>query len=350
MASAWIFHLIYERSNMNKLVKYEIDKDIYLCPISLNISVSKAHPSKGGTDVKVEEVALNGVLNMVGKDVSSKYVLDFSAVSELSRTEENRPNRFEKLNNAVSYFRKGKMDRDKYDVITVGNNLECLKGGNLDKVFSDLIDEWNKKDDPIEYIHSLAQIRFFIKDMEENNHKYEEKHLKYLESSNVYVNCYINIKAIFLRPDYLRLFVNDMTELLRLNFEDYDKVCLIGVSNNGIILAHLIAYQLHLDVKSINHVGPKYSLDSDTEVLNDLRHRKFVMVSDVICLGGEYRMTKAILEALGAKLLGAIAVVKIRDVYRNNNKCNDKIYSLINNVDQYDDLEYKIYIDLKGDK
>jgi orotate phosphoribosyltransferase len=285
-------------------------------------------------------------------------VLDFSNVSKISASRENI-SRLVNLTNAISYLKKG--------AIEICNGRNCLKkiNENFEASISVDIDVklknyWNdtleKQTDIVKFIHSYVFMDFLLRDIEENNHKYNDDNLKYLESSNVYVNRYINIKAFFLNPDYLRLLVNDMAEKIRLEFkEDYNKFCLLGVSNNGIILSHLIAYQLGMDVKCINHIGPKYCLFSGNEALNDLKNEKFILISDVVCLGGEYRMAKGIVEVFGANLIGAVTVVKIRDVYRNGDeKANDRIVSIIDNPNQYiidgKRLNYKIYIDRRAEK
>lgn len=346
---------------MDKLVKYKINKDITFCPISLNNTILRNQPSRGGSDIKMEEERLLKILSAVESDSSTMYILDFSGISKLSLKRENIPKLFE-VRNSVSYLGKSLFSNylieKKDSLCIIDDENGCLTYNcNIEKILLEFIqDKLSFETDIIKVIHTYAYIYFFLQDAENNNHKYDRSHLKYLESSNVYVNRYINIKSFFLKPTYMYLLINDLIEMLKKRIPNYDKVCLLGVSNNGIILSRLIAYQLQLEVKSINHIGPKYCLDSDSEVLKDLKNKKFILISDVVCLGGEYRIAKGILEALGAKLLGAICVVKIRDIYRNRGKDvtilskeKDIIYSLVDNVNQYEidgrNMSYKIYID-----
>lgn len=177
---------------------------------------------------------------------------------------------------------------------------------------------------------------------------YDMSHLKYLESSNVYVNCYLNVKRIFLRMDVLTLTINQLKVMILQHFqsEDIRNVCLLGVSNNGIILSRILAYAMHMKVVSINHIGPKYCLNYDNHVMDQYKNQKYILVSDVICLGGEYRMTKGIISVLNSQLLGAVGIVKIREVFRAEEDDPNHIYAIIDNINEYG-CNYQIYIDRK---
>lgn len=349
---------------MEKLVEYKLDKDILYCPISLNNSILQHQPSKGGTNIKIEECKVLKIFSLMELNPSNLYIVDFSGIAKLE-LEKSSLIKILQNRNAALYFERRKyieicelVNRVQYETFE-DEKGSLVYNSNTAQALKDYLSIATKdKNDFIKSFHAHIYANFFIQEANKYKHKYPMKELKYLESSNVYVNCYINMKAIFSRPSYMYLVISDLTELIRKNFSNLRNVCLLGVSNNGIILSRLIGYQLDLEAKSINHLGPKYSLESDSELLFELKNRKFILVSDVICLGGEYRLAKGILNVLNSRLLGAVSVVKIKNVYRGGESDfnggqmkgkEDKICTLLNNINEYtykgENMNYNIYVD-----
>ncbi len=342
---------------MEELLKYEIDKNIFYCPLTLNNNIVKEQPGRGGVGIQIEDKMVMSVFYSISEDRDNNYILDFYDIEKLSITNEDLHKLF-RANNIALYFSKNFYEqklkgnnvietsfteyRDEKGYFIYNNMSEALK--------SYLETSFKEEKDIIKKIHTYIYIRFFIEEIDKYNHIYDMSDLKYLESSNVYINYYINIKALFLHPNYMYFLINDLVKQIKASFDDLEKTCLLGVSNNGIILSRLLAYQLHLDAKGINHLGPRYCLDDDNEFIKELKNKKFILVSDVICLGGEYRLAKGILNVLNSKLLGAVCVVKIRDIYRNEErKRNDKIFALVDDINTYEidgkKIDYKIYVD-----
>lgn len=344
---------------MDKLVKYELSEKILYCPVEFNNQILKNQPSRGGMGVKLEESTVINILKKITENNTYFYILDFGNIDKICLTNETIKKIFGYKNLAI-YFNKYYYNNNSENLANYFNKNNFVIYNDDKGVLIFLKDSdtsWmtffeskltNEKD-IIKKIHAYLYMSFFLEDIENNKRRFDNNALKYLESSNVYINCYINVKALFLNTQYLKLIISDLTKIIINQFTNLDRVCLLGVSNNGIILSHLLAYQLHLDVKSINHLGPRYCLDSDGETIKEIRNKRFILISDVICLGGEYRLAKGILNIMEAKLLGGVCVVKIRDVYRNKEERNDKILSLVDNINTYEinesKVDYKIYID-----
>jgi adenine/guanine phosphoribosyltransferase-like PRPP-binding protein len=199
------------------------------------------------------------------------------------------------------------------------------------------------------YFHQILLTRFFFDDIKNHSqYSFEKGKLKYLESSNVYVNKYINVKSLFLDKNYMMLVIKDLKDLVKRRFKEYlTDLVLLGVSNNGIILANLLSYELEVPVQSLNRLGPVYCLDKKVDRNNQFRNKKYVLVSDVICMGGEYKMAQGIIDILGSTLLGGVCVVQIREVYRN--KSENNILALLNNINGIkvgeEQIDYQIFID-----
>lgn len=147
---------------------------------------------------------------------------------------------------------------------------------------------------------------------------------------------------------YMIMIVKDLAEILKREFKnDLDNIALLGVSNNGIILANLLSYELKLPVKSLNRLGPIYCLNKERDKTEQFNNKKCVLVSDVVCLGGEYRMAQGIVDILGATLVGGICVVKIRDVYRNRKEKN--VFALLEDINAIkinnEIVDYRVFAD-----
>ncbi|MDE5778206.1 MAG: hypothetical protein K2I10_06880, partial [Lachnospiraceae bacterium] len=153
----------------------------------------------------------------------------------------------------------------------------------------------------------------------------------------------------------LYLVIDELKHCIKANFKITSDTCLLGVSNNGNILARLLAYEMNLNVRCINHIGPRYFIEYKENYYKEMNEKNFILISDVICLGGEYRIARGIVHMLNAEMIGAVSVVKLRNVYRNDGYENDdidkirKVYSILVDINSYQiadkKINYKIFID-----
>lgn len=328
--------------------EFKIKDNLIYCDLSLNNNVISNQVNTGGIQMQMENEQIIQIFNNLNKN--KKYIIDCSNIKKISMTNEN----FKEIllyENIALYFNKNFIEEqrntdffDNVCIITDNNGYLIYK--------KDFFEEYPKKNiknnNIIKTIHTYIYVKFFVESAIKLGYNFDSNNLKYLESSNVYVNFYINIKSLFLNPDYMYLIINDLVKKIKDEFNLSD-VYLVGVNNNGIILSRLLAYKLNLKVKSINHLGPKYCLSKTSDFIDDFKNKKFILITDVICLGGEYRLTKAILNILNSNLLGTVCIFKIKDIYRNNYNTNDKIISLIDDINDYEidgnKINYEIYID-----
>lgn len=355
---------------MKDLIKFCIDNLTEYCPIALNCAFLSDFGDDGISPVCCDESILDSILSQIELEKEKIHILDFAGVDQISPREEHYDiltgeNYIlyvkKKFYNAIQeitsekrkmcFFCPEESSGMEWAVIYFSreeNVIRCVNNPRWDK--SHLV----------ECVHREVLLDFFMQEILVHHHRYDMGHLKYLESSNVFVNCYINVKSIFSHPDYLHMIIHDMAVMMKEQFHEiYNQrqICLLGVSNNGIILSKLVAYKLGLEAKSLNHLGPRYNIEkneNEKRLPDSFKDKKFILVSDVICMGGEYRIAKGIIEVIGAELLGAIGVVKIMDVYRNTQmeepKGQDeknKIYALVDNINTYEKqgnrFDYHIY-------
>jgi len=341
---------------MADLVCFKLKNNIYYCPIQLNNNILTTNAGEyNDTDV-YEDVLLN-IVYSVKKDLY--YIMDFS---ECAGSIENIPKIIKKLatpkliilarEKFKKVFEKQRISGLEIEEVVEKENKIWIIKSNVEDKLNDYIERIKPgiaKYGFTDFFYKVILTQFFYQDIKSNNsYSFEKGALKYLESSNVYVNKYINVKSLFLDYSYMMLVVKGLKRIVKKYFlSDEKEISLLGVSNNGIILANLLSYELNLPVQSLNRLGPVYCLEDSADRLSNFSERKYVLVSDVICMGGEFRMAKGIVNILGSHLLGGICVVKIRDVYRGNRE--EQVYALLNDINdievENDRIDYRIFID-----
>lgn len=341
---------------MEKIITFPLADKIEYCSVRMNNNDLTSNIGIRA-DVSIEEGVLRTLIRSFDEKVN--YIVDFSdcdgainTTLEILKASAKKniiilaP---EKLKNAFSkqqlgfYEVYGKKEKKIF-------SIAFAEDGEL-YTFFQVVKLQMQENDTCFFFHQLILTRFFYYDIKNNpQYSFEEGNLKYLESSNVYVNKYINVKSLFLDRNYMVLVIKDLKEVIKKEFKsDLQELVLLGVSNNGIILANLLSYELQIPVQSLNRLGPIYCLDKKTDRNNQFSNKKYVLVSDVVCMGGEYKMAQGIVDILGATLLGGVCVVKIRDVYRN--RVEQNVFALLDDINRMEinneRIGYKIYVDNK---
>ncbi len=349
-----------------------ISNKIYYLSLEQNNYTFEMKQSMKNTYTEMEESRIKTIVDYLKKEEDSYYIIDAFNVQpkfSIANIEDILCERFALLGINEKTFdliyekaenRKIEISFRKYN-IPVKNNKEdyyiILFGVDGTNTLWNYIDtkviKLKNRENIREFI-DLRCMRYIIAEMLKNDIKnYNKSEWTYLESSNVYIKNYLNVKCLFAVPDIFDLIVLKMRQLIEKVFmnekdiKERGEVCLLGVSNNGIILSKILAYIMEMNSESINHLGPTYCIEGEIENLERYQNRQYILISDVICLGGEYRMTKGIVSILGSKLLGAVGIIKVRDVYRNEKKDDNITMAVLEEIEQYG-IKYEIYID-KGE-
>lgn len=340
---------------MDKMITFPLYDKIEYCSIRMNNNDLTSNMGQRA-DISVEEGVLWKVIQSLDKDTN--YIIDFLNCEGTINTTEKILEGFaknniiilapEKLKNAFSKSEDFKCNFEIYgNSVDKSYSIAFGEKGRFYSFFKTLTSQMGGSD--FIFFQRLLLTQFFYYDIKNNpQYSFEEGNLKYLESSNVYVNKYINVKSLFMNYNYMILVVKGLKELVKTKFKsDLSDAILLGVSNNGIILANLLSYELQIPVQSLNRLGPVYCLDKQTDRNNQFNNNKYILISDVVCMGGEYKMANGIVDILGSKLLGGICVVKIRDVYRNQRESN--VYALLDDINGLEvdgeRIGYRIYVD-----
>lgn len=168
--------------------------------------------------------------------------------------------------------------------------------------------------------------------------KYIKKKRIEHHSSSVYLSAYIDIKQFitFDKPFFLYCIYR-LAQKIRINkvwnnaFESDDKPILICQSLNGSFIASVLSSLLNLDMFIIDSIGPINKLYRSLGATIQ-SGKKYIVVSDVVCLGTEVKITKNIIEYLGGKYCGNVSIVRIAS------------------IKDYDNIESVFYIEKKNKK
>lgn len=181
------------------------------------------------------------------------------------------------------------------------------------------------------------EIRIFISKKIKDNIFEKEQHLK---SSNVFVNKYIDVKRIFLFPSVYYLILFELALLIDRKFEDFSK--LICCSYNGAAIATILGQLLNKEVIYLMNLGPSISFNNVDMVSQIENNKKYLFVSDMMCLGTEYNVTKTIVKLKKAYLIGAASIIKyLSPEYAN---CDTSLVE----IKDGDTFGYKVFVKKLG--
>lgn len=162
----------------------------------------------------------------------------------------------------------------------------------------------------------------------------------------VYLSKYINLKKMmesdlrFLRLSIYYLAIRMIEKgVVSNNSLGNNNLSLFFHTLSGGYIATQLAELFHVDLVYLDHLGPIESVHRKHFEKNICDNRDYIIVSDVICLGGEIGRARTIIEYCGGKVLGEISLVDIQSIqserlnsrtslYTVSNKCNKIGYTI----------------------
>lgn len=179
--------------------------------------------------------------------------------------------------------------------------------------------------------------------------KYNEKHA----SSFIYLRSFIDLKKLisFERPFvYFALYKLAMKIKYKWSQEIKEKPILVSQSLTSTFIVSILSKLLKLDILVFDKIGPITKLYNKLEKHN-FDKRKYIVVSDLVCLGTEVKITKSLIEFSGGQYLGNISLVKIETLTREDLQLDNidrtiAIFSITR--ENNEDLDYDIYTNLKS--
>lgn len=174
---------------------------------------------------------------------------------------------------------------------------------------------FEKKSIKVDYILEVIlfqeEFRNFVK-------KYAEKNIKkHHQSSSVYLPKYINIKKMI--SEEKQFFIFSLYQLalkIQKNWlepmidQKQEFPTLICQNLNSSFISSILSSLLKLDVLILDHLGPVNTMYSslNNKIEED---KKYIIISDVVCLGTEVKIAKNLITFLGGKVIGNVSMIKI---------------------------------------
>jgi hypothetical protein len=182
---------------------------------------------------------------------------------------------------------------DKFNMFYFGTSLNSIKSINPEVVFEEELLEF------IEYF----------------TNKLDKPHLH--ESSSVYLTTYIDIKKMISEgTSFFMYCLYKLALKIKANWDivNSDKPRLVCQNLNSSFISSILSNFLQLDIVILDHVGPINTLYSTlSNKIEDSRN--YIIVSDMVCLGTEVKITKNLISFLGGKVIGNVSIVKLNTYY-----------------------------------
>lgn len=168
-------------------------------------------------------------------------------------------------------------------------------------------------------------------------------------SSSVYLTSYIDVKSFIINEKELLIYAIyhlaiKMEKHWReeiANSHNKEKPILICQSLNSSYIASILSRLLKLDVLILDQIGPINKL---YRTLNQKieENRNYIVVSDLVCLGTEVKITKSLIDYLGGKYCGNVSIVRTESILPEDKTLSNIETVFIINKDNYKELNYEI--------
>lgn len=220
----------------------------------------------------------------------------------------------------------------------------------------------NKNGYNIFYFFSEQESNLYQIDIKSGNvfyYEFKKRLIKYIDeykkphaSSFVYLHSFIDLKKfISFETPFIYYALYRLAIKIKDNWESNlkDKPILVGQSLTSTFIVSVLSKLLKLDILVFDKIGPINKLYNKLEKHN-YENKKYIVVSDLVCLGTEVKITKNLIEFSGGKYLGNVSLAKIETLTREDLDLDsiDRTISVFSITDKNNvELNYYIYTNLR---
>lgn len=206
------------------------------------------------------------------------------------------------------------------------------------------------------YDIEIRSDKIFYEDFKNRLKREDEYIVEYKKphaSSFVYLNSFVDLKKFISneRP-FIYYVLYRLAIKIKAKWEPElkNKPILVGQSLTSTFIVSVLSKLLKLDILIFDKIGPITKLYNKLEKHN-FENRKYIVVSDLVCLGTEVKITKSLIEFSGGKYLGNVSLVKVETLTREDLPLDNRdrtisVFSIRESNNQ--ELKYFIYTNLKS--
>lgn len=177
-----------------------------------------------------------------------------------------------------------------------------------------------------------------------------EPHTKPHSSSLVYLKSYVDVKRfISFEKEFLTYSLYKLAIKIKNEWgeELAKKPILVCQSMNSAYIVSVLANLLCLDLLILDKIGPVNKLYQRMDKGID-SNRRYIVVSDLVCLGTEVKIVKNLIQFMGGKYLGNVALIKTETLAKSDIKRFDATKAIFSiNRSNNKELGFNITTDLE---
>ncbi|MDO5972370.1 hypothetical protein Q4Q35_21425 [Flavivirga aquimarina] len=230
-------------------------------------------------------------------------------------------------------------------------NLSIFNNTNntrIDRIYTSFfVSEENK----IEYeiISDIFKNEFieYLKLNSKNSTK--ENSLIFHHSSSIYLNKYIDVKSMITnKKEFFLLALYHLALKTKKHWKNLinspNRPILVCQNLNSAYITSIMSSYLGFDILILDKIGPINELYSNLD--NKIEEgQNYLVVSDVVCLGTEIKITKNLINYLGGNYIGNISVVRIQTAHPTS-KVYDDVESVFEITKEDNPINYQIITSL----
>lgn len=234
---------------------------------------------------------------------------------------------------------------EELSLTAITNAKNVLENGIYSKFFF-----FDNQNDPFTNCN-VNSVKLFEEKFKEKIKLYIDPHSKPHTSSYVYLTSYVDVKKFISKEREFMLY--SLYKLaLKIKKEWQDEIgkrpILICQSMNSAYIVSVLSNLLKLDILILDKIGPINKLYNrpDRSISQD---RKYIVVSDLVCLGTEVKIVKNIIQFIGGKFLGNVSLIKTETLSKADIKRVDATIAVFSiNSTNNKELKYNITTDLQA--
>lgn len=296
----------------------------------------------------INETTLIKIIDDYRKDTNKPEVLilNFESTNAIQNNQISKISELKDLNTNLILINIKKELIKELNLLSLFNNENNITDDNGNYLVFNCFDTSNFK-----VLYSTEDIfkTHFLKLLKDKYTKPLVGKETYHSSSSIYLSKWINIKKFISVDREFFLYAIYSLAVKTYNkwfkdkkaFNSENKPILVCQNLNSSYITSILSTLLRTDIVILDQIGPINKMYStlDSKIENN---KKYIVVSDLVCLGTEIKIAKSLIEFLGGKYLGNVSIVRIQTIEPCYRSFEDTECVFVVDKDNNKEIGYKI--------